>query len=109
MLALLVGFCRAPFPKGKRVAILTNSGGPGIMATDALVSSGLQMARFSEETTRTLHNTVPPEASIANPIDLTAWGTEEAYRKILAALSWLSQRPDRARGGCCLANRHFGG
>jgi acetyltransferase len=86
MLALLVGFCRAPLPTGKHVAILTNSGGPGIMATDALVSSGLEMARFSEETARTLHNTLPTQASSANPIDLTAWGTEEAYRKILPIL-----------------------
>jgi len=86
MLALLTGFCRAPLPKGKRVGILTNSGGPGIMATDAIVTSGLEMAQWSEKTARALDEMLPREASRGNPIDLTAWGTEEAYTKILPML-----------------------
>ncbi len=86
MLGLLVGFCRSPLPKGNRVAVLTNSGGPGIMATDALVSGGMQMAKFSEETTRKLKKMLPVEASAANPIDLTAWGVADTYRVILPIL-----------------------
>jgi acetyl coenzyme A synthetase (ADP forming)-like protein len=86
MLGLLTGFCRAPVPKGKRVAVLTNSGGPGIMATDALVSGGMEMAQFSAKTNKILNDMLPPEASRANPIDLTAWGVADTYRKILPTL-----------------------
>ncbi|MBD3235810.1 MAG: hypothetical protein GF330_03825 [Candidatus Eisenbacteria bacterium] len=86
MLALLTGFCRAPLPSGPRVGILTNSGGPGIMATDAIVTGGLEMAKWSEKTLRAIDEMLPQEASRGNPIDLTAWGTEDAYRKILPML-----------------------
>lgn len=86
MLALLTGFCRAPLPSGRRIGILTNSGGPGIMATDAIVTSGLEMAQWSEQTARALDEMLPQEASRGNPIDLTAWGTEDTYRKILPML-----------------------
>lgn len=86
MLGLLTGFCRAPVPKGKRVAVLTNSGGPGIMATDALVTGGMEMAQFSEKTNRILNDMLPPEASRNNPIDLTAWGVADSYRQILPIL-----------------------
>ncbi|MBM3316912.1 MAG: acetate--CoA ligase family protein [Candidatus Eisenbacteria bacterium] len=86
MLGLLTGFCRAPVPRGKRVAVLTNSGGPGIMATDALVTGGMEMAQFSEKTSRILDDMLPPEASRNNPIDLTAWGVADTYRQILPIL-----------------------
>jgi len=86
MLGLLTGFCRSPLPHGNRVAILTNSGGPGIMATDALVTGGMRIAQFSEATRRTLDAMLPLEASRANPIDLTAWGVADTYRQILPIL-----------------------
>ncbi|MCK4412801.1 MAG: acetate--CoA ligase family protein [Candidatus Eisenbacteria sp.] len=86
MLGLLTGFCRSPLPKGKRVAILTNSGGPAIMATDALVTGGMEIARFSDETNAKLKAMLPIEASHANPIDLTAWGVADTYREILPTL-----------------------
>ncbi len=91
MMALLMAFSRAPLPRGKRVAVLTNSGGPGIMATDALVISGLEMAQLSEQTIKKVREIVPPEATVSNPIDLTAWGGPEAYRTILP---WLCQDPN---------------
>jgi len=91
MMALLMAFSRAPLPKGKRVAVLTNSGGPGIMATDALVTSGLEMAELSEQTIQKVREIVPAEATVNNPIDLTAWGGPEAYRTILP---WLCQDPN---------------
>ena len=90
-MALLMAFSRAPLPRGKRVAVLTNSGGPGIMATDALVTSGLEMAQLSEQTIQQVREIVPPEATVSNPIDLTAWGGPEAYRTILP---WLCQDPN---------------
>ena len=86
MLGLLVGFSRTPLPKGKRVAILTNSGGPGIIATDALVTGGMEIAQFSEKTQKILSEMLPLEASAANPIDLTAWGVANTYREILPIL-----------------------
>ncbi len=86
MLGLLTAFCRAPLPKGKRVAILTNSGGPGIMATDALVTEGMEIAQFSEQTRQALDKMLPVEASKANPIDLTAWGVADTYRQVLPIL-----------------------
>lgn len=86
LLGLLIAFSRSPLPKGKRVAILTNSGGPGIMATDALVSRGMEMAQFSERTSKKLREMLPIEASANNPIDLTAWGVADSYRIILPLL-----------------------
>ena len=86
LLGLLTAFCRAPLPKGKRVAILTNSGGPGIMATDALVTGGMEIAQFSEETTAALRKMLPVEASFGNPVDLTAWGKADTYRVVLPIL-----------------------
>ena len=86
MLGLLMAFSRSPLPKGKRVAVLTNSGGPGIMATDSLVSRGMEMAQFSDATMHKLKEILPMEASANNPIDLTAWGVAESYRIILPLL-----------------------
>jgi acetate---CoA ligase (ADP-forming) len=86
LLGLLMAFCRSPLPKGNRMAVLTNSGGPGIMVTDAIISRGLKMAQFSDETTQKLIDMLPLEASKANPIDLTAWGKADAYRTILPIL-----------------------
>lgn len=86
MLGLLTAFCRSPLPKGNRVAILTNSGGPGIMATDALVTEGMQIAQFSEKTKAWLQENLPLEAAKANPIDLTAWGVADSYRLVLPIL-----------------------
>lgn len=86
MLGLLTGFSRTHLPQGKRVAILTNSGGPGIIATDALVTGGMEMARFSDKTQKILAEMLPIEASAANPIDLTAWGIANTYRDILPIL-----------------------
>jgi acetyltransferase len=86
MLGLLTAFCRSPLPKGNRVAILTNSGGPGIMTTDALVTEGMQIAQFSEKTSAWLQEKLPMEAAKANPIDLTAWGVADSYRLVLPVL-----------------------
>ena len=60
------------FPKGNRVAIVTNAGGPAILATDACVSEGLRLAELSLETRRRLRRALPAEASVQNPVDLIA-------------------------------------
>lgn len=75
-----LGFSNQPLPPGNRVAILTNAGGPGIMATDAAVYFGLEMAELSEETRAALAAVLPPEASVANPVDMIASANPEQYR-----------------------------
>ena len=59
-----------PMPKGNRLAIITNAGGPGIMATDAAISAGLKLAEISEQTKETLKPSLPAAASLHNPVDV---------------------------------------
>ncbi|MCD6424555.1 MAG: acetate--CoA ligase family protein, partial [Anaerolineales bacterium] len=61
-----------PLPEGNRVAILTNAGGPGVTAADALESRGLKMANFSPETISGLQKILPSAASLQNPVDMLA-------------------------------------
>ena len=61
-----------PMPEGNRVAVLTNAGGPGVTAADALESRGLKMADFSPETISGLREILPPAASLQNPVDMLA-------------------------------------
>jgi acyl-CoA synthetase (NDP forming) len=72
-----------PLPEGPRVAIVTNAGGPGILATDACVNLGLEIGSFSDETTRALRKILPPEASVQNPVDLIASAGPAEYKKSL--------------------------
>ncbi|WP_297071035.1 acetate--CoA ligase family protein [Thermococcus sp.] len=68
---------------GKRVAIITNSGGPGVLATDRLERLGLQMAKLSGETVDELRSFLPPQCSVGNPIDLIADANYERYRRTI--------------------------
>jgi acyl-CoA synthetase (NDP forming) len=77
---------RCPLPAGNRVCIVTNAGGPAIMATDACVGSGLAMAALSGKTEAALRSFLPPEASAKNPVDMIASGTAPTYRKALDAV-----------------------
>ncbi len=61
-----------PIPKGKRVVVVTNAGGPGILATDALINNGLEMPALSSATVRKLKKFISPEASFSNPMDMVA-------------------------------------
>ncbi|MDF1799587.1 MAG: acetate--CoA ligase family protein [Planctomycetota bacterium] len=74
-------------PAGHRLAIVTNAGGPGILATDACVSAGLVLAELSKQTTRALERLLPPEASTANPVDLIASADAERFDKSLALVA----------------------
>lgn len=76
-------FSHCPIPKGDRVAIVTNSGGPGIMATDAVEDHNMQMARLSDETKAALRSFLPPAASVKNPVDMIASAPLEHYKKTL--------------------------
>ena len=68
---LALGFSKNPVPRGNRLGILTNAGGPAIMATDTAISLGLTMGRLSERTCAELRRLLPPEASVQNPVDMT--------------------------------------
>jgi acetyl coenzyme A synthetase (ADP forming)-like protein len=75
-----------PLPAGNRVAVLTNAGGPAIMATDALVNLELEIASLSSDTRKEIAAFLPPEASVANPIDMIASATAKDYRRALEIL-----------------------
>ena len=76
-------FANCPIPKGNRVAIITNSGGPGIMATDAVCEYGMQMAKITDQTKETLRSFLPAAASVKNPIDMIASAPIEHYKQTL--------------------------
>lgn len=71
------------FSAGKRVAIVTNAGGPGILATDACIANGLELGDLSARTRRRLEAFLPPEASTANPVDLIASADAKTFDKAL--------------------------
>jgi acetyltransferase len=72
-----------PPPRGPALAIITNAGGPGVMATDALMIAGGRLAALSPDTVAALDNLLPPYWSHANPIDLLGDATPERYRKVV--------------------------
>ncbi len=76
-------FSNCPIPRGNRVAIITNSGGPGIMATDAICENGMQMAKITDETKEKLRSFLPSAASVKNPIDMIASAPIEHYIQTL--------------------------
>ncbi len=76
-------FANCPIPKGDRVAIITNSGGPGIMATDAVCEYGMQMAQITDSTKEKLRSFLPSAASVKNPIDMIASAPIEHYKETL--------------------------
>lgn len=79
-------FANCPLPKGNRIGILTNAGGPGIMCTDAAISYGLEIAKLDPSTTQKLKDFLPAQASVRNPVDTIAAVTTESYAKSLHLL-----------------------
>jgi acetyl coenzyme A synthetase (ADP forming)-like protein len=77
---------RSPLPAGSRVGIVTNAGGPAIMATDACINLGLAMARLQEATVAGLRSFLPAEASFGNPVDMIASASAESYGRTLSAV-----------------------
>ncbi len=80
------GFEVYPIPKGNRVAVVTNAGGPSILLTDKLDKEGLQLAELSKETKAKLKEIVHPEGSINNPIDLLPHGNEKSFPLVIKIL-----------------------
>jgi acetyltransferase len=72
-----------PLPKGKSVAVITNAGGPGIMATDAIIRQGLDFAEMSDATVDKLAAALPPAANCHNPIDVLGDALADRYETAL--------------------------
>jgi acetyltransferase len=82
---------KQPRPKGPRLTILTNAGGPAVLATDALISNGGELAEISGETTRALNEFLPAPWSHGNPIDVLGDADPERYAKTLETAAGDSQ------------------
>ncbi len=86
MIDAAVAFSTQPVPKGERVCIVTNTGGPGIIAVDECMAAGLKLARLSAKTKNTLKRLVFQEAIVSNPVDVVATAGPEQYGGTVAAL-----------------------
>jgi acetyl coenzyme A synthetase (ADP forming)-like protein len=76
-------FSTQPLPAGNRVAVLTNAGGLGILCADACEASGLELPALAPETEAALRDVLPPEASVANPVDMLGSATGVVYERVL--------------------------
>ncbi|HKP13278.1 MAG TPA: acetate--CoA ligase family protein, partial [Blastocatellia bacterium] len=75
-----------PAPQGRHVAILTNAGGPGILAADACEANGLELPTLTDATVAELRSFLPPAASVANPVDMIASAGPADYQRAMRAL-----------------------
>lgn len=80
------GFSSQPIPQGKRVLLLTNGGGAGIMATDACEQFSLELANLEDETKERLKEKLPHDSSVANPIDILGDAKSDRYEIALEAI-----------------------
>ena len=76
-------FSQQPLPRGNRIAIVTNSGGPAIMTTDAAIRHGLKLAALTAQTKKKLKSNLPPTASIQNPVDVIGDADPSRYEAAL--------------------------
>src|SRR5881296_705285 len=86
MFTLATAFAHERLPKGNRVGILTNAGGPAIMATDACETLGLEVAELPAATQTALRRVLVPEASVRNPVDMVAAADAASYAAALGIL-----------------------
>ena len=83
---MAMAFTDRPLPRSRRTAVVTNSGGPAILAADALETRGLELQELREATVAQLKPLFPEEASIRNPLDMIASATPAHYRTALDAV-----------------------
>lgn len=93
MFSKAIAFVYQPVPASEKVAIITNAGGPGVLTTDAAISRGLKLAKFSEETTAILKKALPATANINNPVDVIGDAKSDRY---LAAIEAAFRDPEVA-------------
>lgn len=77
---------KQPVPKGNRVVVVTNAGGPGILATDALINNGMEMPPLSPSTVAKLKKFISAEASFSNPMDMVAGAAGKEFKMTLDAV-----------------------
>jgi acetyl coenzyme A synthetase (ADP forming)-like protein len=75
-----------PLPQGRAVAVLTNAGGPGVTAADALEVNGMHLARLQDQTVAAVQRILPPAASVHNPVDMLASASPVQYAESLRLL-----------------------
>ncbi|HYD47257.1 MAG TPA: GNAT family N-acetyltransferase [Terriglobales bacterium] len=75
-----------PLPPGRRVGVVTNAGGPGILLADACEAQGLELPSLSEETRSALQQFLPPQAGLSNPVDMIASASAEQYEQTIATV-----------------------
>lgn len=85
MFNFAIAMAYQPLPQGNRVAIITNAGGPGVLATDAAVMNRLQVARFTDETTQKLKEYLPKTANIKNPVDVIGDARRDRYQVAISS------------------------
>jgi acetyl coenzyme A synthetase (ADP forming)-like protein len=73
-------FANQPLPAGNRVTVITNAGGPGIMAADAIEQQGLTFAKLTDETIKKLAEALPPAANVNNPVDVLGDALADRYK-----------------------------
>jgi acetyl coenzyme A synthetase (ADP forming)-like protein len=83
MFNIAIAFAYQPAPRSNKIAIITNAGGPGVLTTDAAVLDGLELAKFSEETTREFRKFLPANANIRNPVDVVGDARADRYNVAL--------------------------
>jgi len=81
-----ISLANQPLPRGEHVVVLTNSGGPGVLASDALMANGLRLATLTDETRFCLRQFLQPHASVTNPVDMLGGADEHDYARALDAL-----------------------
>lgn len=81
-----VAFSSQPLPAGNRLAIITNAGGPGIMATDAIEGKHIRLASFKKETIEKLKEKLPPTAAFYNPVDIIGDALADRYGHAISTL-----------------------
>jgi acetyltransferase len=83
---LALGFAMQPMPKGDRLFILTNAGGPGILAADTAEKLGIPLAEISADLRGRLAEKLPPTASLGNPVDIIGDAQADRYAEVLSAV-----------------------
>lgn len=82
----MMTFSWSTLPKGKRIGIITNAGGPGIVATDVIIDQGLVLAELTDETKTALASVLPKTASVNNPVDIIGDAMTDRYQHALEVL-----------------------
>jgi acetyl coenzyme A synthetase (ADP forming)-like protein len=86
MFDIAAALSNQPLPEGKRIGIVTNAGGPGILCTDACESGALLVPELSNETKARLRMFLPAAASVTNPVDMIASAGPDSYRKTIEVM-----------------------